>query len=180
MTKVDAIIKENPGVSLDELVASRKINNDQKAQAQKKPQLQSQLQSLEEQLSAYRKIDTEYRNLIDKEKESLLASHVEELNSVRDEVRNDVEKKAKEELKINLLTFSRFLAAAANRRNTGDEESPEARAFEGALLLVYGGDANAVEAAEKIISGSEENVIGVDGASTGITCKRDAHLSRLN
>ena len=49
MQKVDSIIAENPGVSLDDLVASRKINNDQKAQALKKPVLQVQLAQLEEQ-----------------------------------------------------------------------------------------------------------------------------------
>jgi uncharacterized protein YbcV (DUF1398 family) len=171
MTKVDSIIKENPGLSLDELVDSRKINTDQKAQALKKPQLQSQLSSLEEQLAVYRKIDADYQKQIANEKDNLLSSHVQELDKVREETHTEAAQEAKKELRSNLLTFSRFLAAAANRRNTDDDASQEARAFEGALLLVYGGDVNAVDAAIKIIDGSEEKVIGVDGIPTDVTCK---------
>jgi hypothetical protein len=181
MTKVDSIIKENPGVSLDDLVASRKINADQKAQALKKPQLQSQLSSLEEQLAVYRKIDADYQKQIATEKDTLLSSHVQELDKVREETHAEAVEEAKKELRSNLLTFSRFLAAAANRRNTDDDSSPEARAFEGALLLVYGGDVNAVDAAMKIVAGAEEKVIGVDGIPTNITCRTHilAHLFML-
>ena len=53
--KIDAIIAENPNVSLDDLVSQRKINNDQKAAAVKKPQLQLQLAAFEEQIAQYRK-----------------------------------------------------------------------------------------------------------------------------
>jgi hypothetical protein len=172
MQKVDSIIKENPGVPLDELVDSRKINADQRAQALKKPQLQSQLVSMEEQLAIYRKIESDYQNQIAKEKDSLLSSHVVELDKIREETRAEAAQEAKIDLKNKILTFSRFLAAAANRRNQGDDSSPEGRAFEGALLLVYGGDMNAVEAAEKIITGSTDYVIGVDGISTNIACTK--------
>jgi hypothetical protein len=179
MQKVDSIIKENPNVSLDDLVASRKINQDQKAQALKKPQLQSQLANLEEQLAAYRKIDSDYQAQLAKEKDTLLTSHVQELDKLREETREDARQEAKKELRNHLLTFSRFLAAAANRRSRGDDTSPEARAFEGVLLLVYGGDKIAVDAAEKVITGSGDIVAGVDGSSTSITCKHHAKQRRL-
>jgi TolA-binding protein len=172
MQKVDSIIKENPGVSLEDLVTSRKINADQRAQALKKPQLQSQLASLEEQLAVYRKIESDYQNQIAKEKDSQLSSHVQELDKIREETRAEAAQEADRDFKNKILTFSRFLAAAANRRNQGDDSSPEGRAFEGALLLVYGGDVNAVEAAEKIVSGSTDSVIGVDGISTNTSCMK--------
>ena len=48
-------------MSLDDLVAARKINADQKAQILKKPQLQASLTQLEEQISQYKKFDQEYK-----------------------------------------------------------------------------------------------------------------------
>ena len=53
MQKIDAILAENPNASLDELVASRKINNDQKAQALKKPGLQASLAQYDQQIVQY-------------------------------------------------------------------------------------------------------------------------------
>lgn len=71
----------------------------------------------------------------------------------------------------DLLILSKFLRAAAAKRQGGDETSPENKAFEGALLLVYGGETNAVNAMEKLISGSDELVSTVDGTLSEFTCK---------
>jgi hypothetical protein len=171
MTKLDAILKENPGVSLDDLVASRKINNDQKAQALKKPQLQAQVAAFEEQVAIYRKLDTDYQSLISQERELSSSKTAQELERARVQVRAELEEEHKKTFQEKLLTFSRFLAAAANRRSAGDDTSPEAAAFEGALLLVYGGDSNAVRAIDNIVSGSSDIVNGVNGEATGISCK---------
>lgn len=73
--------------------------------------------------------------------------------------------------KDNLLVLSKFLRAAAAKRQGGDENSPENRAFEGALLLVYGGELGAVTAMEKLISGSDEMVPTVDGVPSDFSCK---------
>ncbi|WKT49126.1 hypothetical protein QSH57_014056 [Fusarium oxysporum f. sp. vasinfectum] len=54
-SKTDSLLSQNPGKSLDELVESRIINNDQKAQILKKPALQAQLAQYEEQLVQYQK-----------------------------------------------------------------------------------------------------------------------------
>ena len=78
---------------------------------------------------------------------------------------------AKKESKDNLLILSKFLRAAAAKRQGGDEASPENRAFEGALLLVYGGEIGAVTAMEKLISGSEELVPTVDQVPSEFTCE---------
>ena len=169
--KVDSIIAENPDVSLDELLSSRKINTDQKAQAQKKPSLQASLAQFEEQLAQYKQFDEEYQKRIAAEKSALETSHKDELEKIRDATISEARVESKKESKDNLLILSKFLRAAAAKRQGGDETSPENRAFEGALLLVYGGDASAVTAIEKLISGSDETVPTVDSTPSEFTCK---------
>ena len=56
-------------------------------------------------------------------------------------------------------------------RQNEDDTSDEGKAFEGALLLVYGGDANAVAAAEKVIDGTDDPVPATDGTVLSVTCK---------
>lgn len=77
----------------------------------------------------------------------------------------------KKEAKDNLLALSKFLRAAAAKRQGGDETSPENRAFEGALLLVYGGEVGAVVAMESLIAGSDEKVPTVDQTPSEFTCE---------
>ncbi|KAJ9641881.1 hypothetical protein H2201_003729 [Coniosporium apollinis] len=169
MSKVDSIIAENPGVSLDDLVSTRKINNDQKAQALKKPALQAQLAQLEEQLTTYKKIDEDYQQKMATEKQLLQSSHADELEKLRETLKAEAELESQKASKQRLLTLSRFLREAADRRTREDEESDESKAFEGALLLVYGGDANAVLACEKLIDGAEEQVPSVEGVLVNYT-----------
>lgn len=171
MQKVDAVLAEHPNTSLDDLVASRKINNDQKAQALKKPGLQSQLAQLEEQLSQYRKIDQEYQQRVVTEKELLNSSHKVELEKLRETLKAEAAIEQQKAFKQRLLVLSRFLRAAAARRQQDDDESDETKAFEGALLLVYGGDPSAVAAAEKLIDGAEESVPSTEGTLLNVTCK---------
>lgn len=168
---MDSIIAENPDKSLDELLASRKINADQKAQAQKKPALQASLSQLEEQIAQYKQFDEEYQKRLSAEKAALEASHSEELSKVKASAAAEAHDEAKKIAKESLLTLSRFLRAAAAKRQDGDETSEENRAFEGALLLVYGGDATAVAAMEKLIDGTEDKVPFVDSQLSEFTCK---------
>ena len=104
------------------------------------------------------------------EKIALESAHQDELESVRSTTIVAAKAEAQQEAKDNLLILSKFLRAAASKRQDGDETAPENRAFEGALLLVYGGDANAVQAMEKLIDGSEENVPATDGTVLEVTC----------
>jgi hypothetical protein len=171
MSKVDAIIKEHKDLSLDELVETKKINADQKAQALKKPALQAQLTMMEEQIAAYRKLDIEYEALLAKEKERLERAHAAAIQEARDDAAAQAKDAAEKSLKYKMLTFARFLAAAANRRNGGDETSDDARAVEGALFLVYSGDYTAVDYALKIVEGTDEPVQGTDGTFSGVTCE---------
>ncbi|KAF2734003.1 hypothetical protein EJ04DRAFT_437892 [Polyplosphaeria fusca] len=168
--KVDAIIDAHPGVSLEELVATRKINADQKAQIEKKPALQAQLVQFEEQLTQYKKFDQEYQHKAAQEKELLQQSHSSELEKLRDTVKAEAALEFKKAFKEKFLTLSRFLRAAAARRQLDDDESDLTKAFEGALLLVYGGDAGAVAAAEKLIDGTEDSVPSTEGVPLSVTC----------
>jgi hypothetical protein len=171
MAKVDAIVAENAGSSLDDLVAARKINNDQRAQALKKPQLQAQLSQLEDQLAHYKKFEEECQQKYAAERERLEASHKEELDSLKASPKSESAGDIKKALQQRYLVLSQFLRAAASKRQQEGPETEERQAFEGVLLLVYGGDAAAVDAIEKLVEGTEDVVNGVDGNSTGVTCK---------
>jgi hypothetical protein len=170
MQKVDSIIAENPGVSLDDLVASRKINNDEKAKALKKPGLQIQLAQLEEQVALYKKFDREYQQKIATEKALLQSAHTEELEKLRETLQAEAAIELEKTFKERILILSRFLRAAAARRQLEDDDTDVTKAFEGALLLVYGGDASAVTAAEKLIQGSEDTVPSTEGVPLSVTC----------
>ncbi|OAL01931.1 hypothetical protein IQ06DRAFT_272906 [Phaeosphaeriaceae sp. SRC1lsM3a] len=169
MQKTDAIIEANPGVSLDELVASRKINADQKASAEKKPGLQAQRAQLEEQYNHFQKYGQEQEDKFAREKEILKKSHSSELEALRDTLKAEAVLEQKKLLKEKILTLSRFLRAAAARRQLEDDDSDLTKAFEGALLQVYGGDATAVLAAEKLIEGAEEGVPSTEGVQLQVT-----------
>ncbi|MCJ1374891.1 hypothetical protein MMC20_006124 [Loxospora ochrophaea] len=170
--KVDSIIADNPDSTLDELLAARKINQDQKIQAQKKPALQASLVQLEDQITQYKQFDEDYQKRLSAEKTALETVHKEELENVKDAAMMEAAAGAKKEAKDSLLMLSKFLRAAAAKRQDGDETSTENRAFEGALLLIYGGDANAVTAMEKLIEGSDDKVPAVDGDLLDVTYKQ--------
>ena len=172
MAKTDAIIAENPRATLDELVAERKINADQKASALKKPQLLQQLVTLEEQISQYRRFDAEYQAQLQKQKEELTIQHQKELEKVKDELTLEGMTTGAADLREKLLVFSQFLRCAANKRGIEeDADKDENKAFEGVLLLVYGGDEKAVETAVKLMEGSDEQASSIEGVSLPIKCK---------
>ncbi|KAI4763263.1 hypothetical protein E4T51_03726 [Aureobasidium sp. EXF-12344] len=164
MTKLDSILAENPGKSLDELLASRKINADQKAQASKKPALQASLAQLEEQIAQYKKVDADYQSRMSAQHSHLTSSHQAEIEKMKADLTGQLEEQLNSALRQKLLTFSQFLRAAAAKRVIEEEaDSDESKAFEGALLLVYGGDDKAVDAVMNLITGSDEQVPSVEG-----------------
>lgn len=171
MQKVDTVMSENPNMSLDELVAARKINNDQKAQALKKPSLQASLAQFEDQITQYKKIEEEFQTRARGESDQLQQSHQKELEDLRTSLRAEAASGADKDLRGQLLTLSQFLRAAAARRQLEDDDSEESKAFEGLLLLLYGGDESAVDAAEKLIKGSSEGVTSTEGTDLEVSCK---------
>lgn len=132
--------------------------------------MQASLIQIEEQIENYKKFDEDYNNRFSAEKTILETSHRQELEKAKEAALTEAETKSKKEIKDSLLVLSRFLRAAAARRQDGDE-SDEGKAFEGALLLVYGGDIGAVGAMEKLIEGSDEDCPTVHGAPSGFTCE---------
>ncbi|KAI9816338.1 MAG: hypothetical protein M1832_005095 [Thelocarpon impressellum] len=164
--KVDSILAEHPKKTLDELVAERKINNDQKAQALKKPSLQASLSQLQEQVAQYKKIDQDYQARVAAEKTALRQSHEAELAKAKEEAGKAAAERAKneaeEEERGHTLLLSKFLRLAAAKRQEGEAETDDAKALEGLLLMVYGGDASAVSAAEKLMQGADEPVLSTE------------------
>lgn len=157
MSKLDSILAENPGKSLDSLVTAKLINTDQKAQALKKPALQAELSSLEEALARAKEMDAQHQEALQKERDILKSQHSKEIEDLQEATEARVKLECDKAFKLHLLTFSRFLKAAAGRRSEGDEDLDiEGKGFEGVLSNVYTGDASAVEAIEKLINGSNE------------------------
>ena len=118
----------------------------------------------------FKKFGQDYEQRAAAEKAALVKSHNEELERVKAEAlavhATTNEKKTQEDL----LVLSRFLRAAAAKRQTGDSESNENRAFEGVLLQVYGGETSAVVAMQKLIMGAEEKVPATDGILVDYSC----------
>lgn len=172
LQKIDVVQQAHPGVSLDQLVAQRHINLDQKAAAEKKPQIQAQLKDVETQVRVFRQVTAEYQAQTQKQKEDLTAAHQQELRQAKEAARLEAMAASAGQLREKLLLFSQFLSAAAAKRNIEEEAgTDEGMAFEGALLLVYGGDKRAVDAAVSIIDGTDEPVPNIEGSLLGVKCR---------
>jgi len=167
-SKVDNILAENPGKSLDELVSTRKINADQKAQILKKPSLQASLTQLEEQIAQYKKFDQEYKARSQAEKadfeKTLTEQSSKDLEVAVAAAKAEAAAIAVKEQQENMLLLSQFLRlAAARRAEDTDKELPENQALEGVLLQVYSGDESAVATMIKLINGSDDKTYSVSG-----------------
>ncbi len=171
--KIDALIAEHSGKSLDELVSTKIINADQKAAHLKKPALQAQLFQLEEQLAQHKKVEQEYRvRLIELEK-TLADKFAKEKADAVAEVTEKAKADANVSLRSNLLILSQFLRlAAARRAEDADSSSDESMALEGVLLAIYSGDENAVANMLKLVQGDDEQTRSTSGETLQTTCKR--------
>lgn len=98
-------------------------------------------------------------------------AHKEELEAALQRKAAEAAESAEKDFRSRLLVLTRFLCAAAAMRASGDSTSNESRAFEGALLQVYGGNEDAVSAMVKLIDGSDSQVPSTDGELLDVTCK---------
>ncbi|KEF51250.1 uncharacterized protein A1O9_12600 [Exophiala aquamarina CBS 119918] len=162
-TKADTVIAENPGVALDDLVASKKLNADQKAQILKKPALQAQLAQLEDQLAAFRAFAQELEDRFAKDKSSLTEAHEAEIVAVKEKASQETDKIKIGAVEDALRVINHFLHAAASKRQSEDVDSAESRAFEGTLLLVYQGNEASLETLKSLVYGVDEKVPDVSG-----------------
>ena len=169
-------------MSLDELVASRKINADQKAQILKKPSLQASLTQLEEQIAQYKKFDQEYKARSQLEKTEFEKSFTDrakkELEENVEAAKKAAASSAEQDQRDALLLLSQFLRLAAIRR--GDEEADanldENKALEGVLSQVYSGDLKAVDAMVNLIHGSEQATTSISSEPLKTTCQSSLKL----
>ncbi|CAD6505682.1 BgTH12-01172 [Blumeria graminis f. sp. triticale] len=173
-SRVDNIVAENPEKTLDELVASRKINADQKAQILKKPALQASLAQLEEQVSQYMKFDHDFKTRYQEEKaifeKNLKEQASRELQDAITTTKSEAQETAAKELEDSLLLLSKFLKLAAIRRAEEEvAELNESKALEGLLAQVYSGDSAAVAAMLNLINGSEKTLKSVSGEDLDTT-----------
>ncbi|KAI3341383.1 hypothetical protein F4824DRAFT_311642 [Ustulina deusta] len=166
--KTDPIIDQHKDKSLDELVAARIINIDQRTQRLKKPQLEAQLVQYEDQLAQYKKVDEDYRTRSAAEKLALEKTLTEKFEKEKADAISELTEKAaadgKQYLHDSLLALSQFLRLAAARRSEeADGGLDENMALEGVLLNVYSGDEHAVSTMHKLIEGSSEATRSVAG-----------------
>jgi hypothetical protein len=168
-SKADAVVAENPGVDLDDLVAAKKLNADQKAQILKKPGLQSQLAQLEEQLNTFRSFAEELEEKAAKEKAKLIEQHEAELAGLKDKGTQDSAETTKQAVEDGLRVISHFLHTAASKRQSEEPDTEESRAFEGALLLVYQGNDASLSTLMSLIYGTDEKVPDVNGEPLDFT-----------
>lgn len=186
-SKTYTLIAQHKDKSLDELVAAKIINADQKAQALKKPVLEQQLAQLEEQLVQYKKAEDDYRARSAADKAKLEKDLTEMLEKEKaDALAAVTENSAAEVKKVqheSLLVLSQFLRLAAARRSEdADAALDENMALEGVLLNVYTGDENAVATMLKLIEGSEEKTRSVSGdeLQTNFAQVKAASLAHAN
>ncbi|KAH6896881.1 hypothetical protein B0T10DRAFT_167170 [Thelonectria olida] len=159
-SKTDSLLSQHEGKSLDDLVAAKIINADQKAQILKKPGLQAQLAQYEEQLAHLQKLEEQYRTRAATDK----AEFEKTLEKAKADIASEAKQAAEESLKKNLLVLSQFLRLAAYRREEAkDPESDESQAIEGVLLAIYSGDDSAVQAMLKLVNGTEDQITSVPG-----------------
>ncbi|CRK05778.1 hypothetical protein BN1708_009729, partial [Verticillium longisporum] len=181
MAKTEAVITENPGKSLEQLLAAKLINADQKAQISKKPALLAQLTQNEEQIAQFKKLDSEYRAkaqqdkaVHEKEKAELKTYYTEQIEkevaaaveAAKNSSKGDVDTAVFEHLK----EVSGFLRLAAARREDPAGQSEEAgRAIEGVLGNMYVGDDDAAGSMIALVRGSNERTFDVDGTFLDVT-----------
>ncbi|KIW92991.1 uncharacterized protein Z519_06840 [Cladophialophora bantiana CBS 173.52] len=180
--KADAVISENPNVSLDDLVAQKKLNTDQKAQILKKPALQNQVAQLEEQLSHFRAFAQELEEKAAKEKSKLIEAHEAEIAIVKEKALQEIGDIKTKAVEDGLRVITHFLHTAASKRQSEEADSDEGRAFEGALLLVYQGNESSLSTLQNLIHGTDDKVPDVHGEPLDFTfaqikesCLQSAH-----
>lgn len=163
-------------MSLDQLVAAKKINADQKTQILKKPALKASLQQFEEQIAQYKKFDDEHKARtkaeVERVKNELTSKYngdvEEKVSSAKQQAQDDIQDKVKDEL----LALSKFLRLAASRRQEEHDASlDENQALEGLLVEVYTGDESSVEAMLNLMHGADKQCININGEKLPVTCK---------
>lgn len=178
-SKTQSIILENKDKTIEQLLAAKIINADQKRQVDNKPALEAELARTEDQLAQVLKLDEEWRATVasvkaDTEKKLTEKHEQDKAEAVADAVA-EAESKTKaavsQTLEDGFLVLSQFLRLAADRRLESENSTADADlAVEGVLLKVYSGDDNAVAAISKLYHGSDDTTTAIDGTELATTC----------
>ncbi|KAK5070836.1 hypothetical protein LTR64_003810 [Lithohypha guttulata] len=158
ITRTEAIINDAPGVSLDDLIKQKKINNDQKAQILKKPQIEAQLAQLEEQQKNFSEFAQDLEARHDKEKASLAEAHNAEIEKVKQEAVQGSSSASTMKVQEALRITCQFLHAVASHRQNEDLEENEKEAYEAVLHHLYQGNHASVETVTHLVEGREEKI----------------------
>lgn len=174
-SKTQSVILENKDQSIQQLLAAKIINADQKRQVDNKPALEAELSRTEEQLSQVLKLDEEWRAKVASAKteteKALTDKYEQEKADAIAEVKSKADAEVKQALEDGFLVLSQFLRLAANNRVEAEDSQEDAnRAIEGILLSVYTGDQAAVAAMSKLYHGSDDTTAAVDGTPLQTTC----------
>lgn len=129
------------------------------------------MSQIEEQIGHYKQFAAQYEERLTSQKTALEKAHKEELDAVRGNAIADATEASNQALRERLLTLSKFLCAAANIRRSGDSVSLESLSFEAVLFQVYGGSQEAVDSMIKLIDGSDERLLAVEGDALELTCE---------
>lgn len=156
---------------MDELVATKKINTDQKAQAEKKPALQASVAQIEEQIGHLKDFAAHYEQRLASQKAELTKLHQDEVKAVQEKTAAEAKEASKKDQRAQFLSLSKFLYTAATMRRSGDETSNVTRAFEGVLYQIYTGSHDAVASMIKVVEGVDEPVVSVEGETLEVTCR---------
>lgn len=156
--KTEAVIREFPTTSLEDLVTQKKINADQKAQILKKPQLEAQLKQFEEQQKQLKDFSQELEARHEKDKSTLLETHKTEIEKAKEEAKHQATEDAATKVKEALQVVCQFLHAAAYKRQQEDVDEQESKAYEGVLFHLYQGNSTALDAMTNLVEGNETPV----------------------
>jgi hypothetical protein len=176
VSKTESIIAAHPGKSLEDLLAQKIINADQKQQVINKPSLTNQATQLEEQLAQFKKLQGEFRTKAQTDRAEFEKSSTESRDkAIADALKEQEEKlvaQHQKELSDTLLHLSQFLRLAASRRAEDcDHSLDENLAIEGVLLGVYTGDKAAVDCILKLTRGTNDTTVSVSNEPCQTTCK---------
>jgi hypothetical protein len=176
VSKTESIIAAHPGKSLEDLLAQKIINADQKQQVINKPSLTSQVTQLEEQLAQFKKLQGEFRTKAQADRTEFEKSFTESRDKAIAVALKEQEEKLvaqhQKELSDTLLHLSQFLRLAASRRAEDcDHTLDENLAIEGVLLGVYTGDKAAVDCILKLTRGTNDTTVSVSNEPCQTTCE---------
>lgn len=145
-----------------EKATTKLLNADERRKISEKPIHLAVNKEQKEILEILARAEAVEEKRIASEKAQVVAAHAEELERTKNEAREEGRKEAAAQAHENLRLLLSFLRNVSLRRSwsaNGQVLDPsEEKAFEAALVMVYDGSENAINACEKLFQGVDEPV----------------------